>query len=757
MKELQREEGQSVVIIALGLVALLAFMALAVDGGSVYAQRRQVQNAVDAAASAGAERLVRVDPNSGTRATNGQVFAIVRQYLKQNGVNTDGGGNAKNLHVYYVARDSANVNIVDDQDISTIGTGALAPLYIDGNPVVGVHVEVDKDFNSFFASIIGIRTLTVGAPGLSFGAPILTNPTPGPPTTGACCADELFPIAISSGMFNDLNGDGNLDVLFEESSATTEFQLWEKRTGSPVNSYVYVRWKNDSDNATTLTNNMADVSRSGTWYVDEWANTSTMTMSSTGVRTALNNVRAANKAVTIPVYSTLDNGKVKLKGFARFQITGVCQNGNMSGRCDIALSSGLGPYVQGRFEQWSSSRCEGSCDFYGVRTNKPGEPQEMERSLIGVVKIFKQTPLEIPLSQTPVDVIHVLDISGSMKYCIGTTTDCANTNNNQKLKLAKTALITFNNIVSPTLGDRVGLATFPRDQSVSSYSMPCTSGNYSTAMFGQNRQALTGNMGTPVAPYNPSSSLNYLINSLDANSGTPLAGGILIGRQMVGGAGHTPGHQQVMIVASDGIANVRTNGRWTGFTGSTYSAPPCNTDAVQDAVAEANQAKQDVDGNGRSDTIIFTIAIGTDFNADALQAIASEPKNTHFFTVSNAAAMRDIYEQIAERLGTSDCTTTPSEAFAPNAVVRVRNTTTGETFQTTTTSTGFFAFTDISPGTYQFTSVSVTISGFTYDIFTDGVGGPALTQNPTIEVGEAPISYPINLALGTDDFANSCN
>ena len=216
-------------------------------------------------------------------------------------------------------------------------------------------------------------------------------------------------------------------------------------------------------------------------------------------------------------------------------------------------------------------------------------------------------------------------------------------------------------------------------------------------------------------------------------------------------------HQQVLIVASDGIANVRTNGRWTGFTGSTYSAPTCNTDAVQDAIAEANQAKQDLDRNGRSDTIIFTIAIGTDFNADALEAIASEPKNTHFYTISSAAAMAGIYAQIADRLGTADCTTTPSEDFAPNAVVRVRNTTTGWTGQTTTTSTGFFAFTDIEPGTYEITSASVTISGFTYDIFTDGVGGPVLTSNPTIEVGEAPTTYPINLALGTDDFANSCN
>lgn len=749
MKELQREEGQSVVIIALGLVALLAFMALAVDGGNVYAQRRQVQNAVDAAASAGAERLVRVDPSSGTRATNGQIFAVVKKYLRDNGVNPDGGGNARNLHVFYVTRDQANVNTVDNQDITTFATGGLAPLFIDGNPVVGVHVDVEKDFNSFFASIVGIHTLAVGAPGLSYGAPILTNPTPGPPTTGACCADELFPIAINQDMFEDLNGDGNLDVPFEEGAPTQEFTIWQRSTNSP--NFMFVHWKNQSANSTTLTSNMNTVANSGTWYAQEWLPISTATMS---------NVHGTfqgkvGNTYTVPIYDEARNGETEYRivGFARAQIMGVCRPSGS--HCPVANAAS--PYIQVKFEQWASSRCEGSCSFFGVRTNKPGEPQEMERSLVGVVKIFKQTPLEIPLAQTPVDVVHVLDISGSMRYCIGTTTDCQNNNNNQKLKLAKNSLITFNSIVSPTLGDKVGLATFPRDQGTSSYSMPC-GGNYSTYMFGENRKNMSNNLGTPTAPYSPSSSLNYLINSLSANSGTPIAGGLLVGRGMVlNPSFHVPGHQPVIILASDGIANVRTNGRWTGFTGSTYSAPTCNTDAVQDAIAEANLAKQDQDGNGRSDIIIFSIAIGTDFNANALEAIASEPKNSHFYTVSDAAAMQDIYQQIAERLGTADCTTTPSEDFAPNAVVRARNTTTGETFQTTTTSTGFFAFTNVSPGTYEFTSASVTISGFTYDIFTDGVGGPALTSNPTIEVGEAPITYPINLALGTDDFGNSCN
>jgi hypothetical protein len=346
-----------------------------------------------------------------------------------------------------------------------------------------------------------------------------------------------------------------------------------------------------------------------------------------------------------------------------------------------------------------------------------------------------------------------------MQDCIGQpNSSCANSNQNQKLRLAKNALITFNSIVSPTLGDRIGLATFPTTQSTSNYSMPC-GGNYNVLMFGRNGSNgsngnLTSNIGTPVAPYNPSNSMNKIIDGLSANSGTPIAGGMIVGRQIA--AGHAANSQSVIILASDGMANVRTNGRWTGYPGSIYEDLPCNGDAVQDAIAEANLAKQDNNRDGRPDIIVFTIAIGTDFNPYVLEAMASEPASSHFYQISTAAAMRSIYEQIATRLQTGDCTASDHEEFAAGASIRVRNTTTGQVLTTTASSTGYFEFRNITPGTYRFESVSVSVGGMTYDIFTQGVGGPILEQNPTVEVGDAPISYDVSLALETDEFEGSC-
>jgi hypothetical protein len=113
--------------------------------------------------------------------------------------------------------------------------------------------------------------------------------------------------------------------------------------------------------------------------------------------------------------------------------------------------------------------------------------------------------------------------------------------------------------------------------------------------------------------------------------------------------------------------------------------------------------------------------------------------------------MQNIYNQISQTLDEGACTTNAQEVFGAGAFVRVKNLDTNQILQTTATSTGFFQFVDIDPGTYEFLSATVTIGGYTYDIFTDKVGGPPLTSNPTIEVASGVGTYEVDLALKTDD------
>jgi hypothetical protein len=60
---LRKQSGQAVVLVAVAVLVLAAILALALDGGGIYLDKRQLQNAADSAALAGAELLMAVPPS----------------------------------------------------------------------------------------------------------------------------------------------------------------------------------------------------------------------------------------------------------------------------------------------------------------------------------------------------------------------------------------------------------------------------------------------------------------------------------------------------------------------------------------------------------------------------------------------------------------------------------------------------------------------------------------------------------------------
>ncbi len=60
---LRKQSGQAVILVAVAVLVLTAILALALDGGGIYLDRRQIQNAADSAALAEAELLMAVPPN----------------------------------------------------------------------------------------------------------------------------------------------------------------------------------------------------------------------------------------------------------------------------------------------------------------------------------------------------------------------------------------------------------------------------------------------------------------------------------------------------------------------------------------------------------------------------------------------------------------------------------------------------------------------------------------------------------------------
>jgi hypothetical protein len=83
------EYGQVVILLAVGIVGLLGFTALAIDGGLVYSERRHAQNAADTATMAAALAKINNDP---------YWEDVALSVAATNGYNNDGATNVVTVH-----------------------------------------------------------------------------------------------------------------------------------------------------------------------------------------------------------------------------------------------------------------------------------------------------------------------------------------------------------------------------------------------------------------------------------------------------------------------------------------------------------------------------------------------------------------------------------------------------------------------------------------------------------------------------------
>ena len=152
-------QGQTLVLFALSLVVLLAGLAVILDGGRVYTERRITQNAADAAAMAGAAKLVAGDPVGSVDA----VLAAACAAAYANGGFGDGtpgpqcglGGTVVNVHV-------------PGGDGSTT---PLANVYAKFENPGYVQVEITSSFRSFMAGLVGLSDFAASALGVAVNLP----------------------------------------------------------------------------------------------------------------------------------------------------------------------------------------------------------------------------------------------------------------------------------------------------------------------------------------------------------------------------------------------------------------------------------------------------------------------------------------------------------------------------------------------------------------------------------------------------------
>src|SRR5256885_15987294 len=142
----RRGVGQAIVIMALAMVAICGMLALAIDAGRLYFQRRLMQDAVDSGALAGAQSLVGTVANPNGQPNYALYYAMDDTFavFNQNPANNDPNSS------FYTA--PVNRTVTDTQGGYTVT--AVAPSGYNNK-----QVQVTVSFNAVatFVQVLGFR------------------------------------------------------------------------------------------------------------------------------------------------------------------------------------------------------------------------------------------------------------------------------------------------------------------------------------------------------------------------------------------------------------------------------------------------------------------------------------------------------------------------------------------------------------------------------------------------------------------------
>jgi len=149
------ERGQALVIMVFALIGLLAFVALAIDGGNTLTERRRAQNAADAGALAGARTLWLQRAAANEFET--PVLQAINTAAEANGLDDSDGSPGNhvntNVHAFYT----------DRQGNPLAGVGEIGALGVIPPGAEGVRVVAHRDFKAFIAGLIGRPALAADA------------------------------------------------------------------------------------------------------------------------------------------------------------------------------------------------------------------------------------------------------------------------------------------------------------------------------------------------------------------------------------------------------------------------------------------------------------------------------------------------------------------------------------------------------------------------------------------------------------------
>lgn len=158
----QAERGQVIVLFALSLVVLVGMLALILDGGRVYTERRMAQNAADAAATAGAASLNMSNPPASITSSLPAVQAAACKAAAANGF-----GSGKVDSTCGPDGTVVQIHVPGSND----GVGKLPGVLSQFDAQGYVQVTVTSNFRPFVAGIFGYNDFAASALAVAVNIP----------------------------------------------------------------------------------------------------------------------------------------------------------------------------------------------------------------------------------------------------------------------------------------------------------------------------------------------------------------------------------------------------------------------------------------------------------------------------------------------------------------------------------------------------------------------------------------------------------
>jgi Putative Flp pilus-assembly TadE/G-like len=408
-----KARGQSIPLIAIMLVVLFGFAALAMDVGNVYAEQREVVRATNAAALEG---MAAVDAERGDGL---EVYTRVIDSLQSNGIQAShlaDAAQAGDMQVTISFLDAAGQQ-VGGMTCSRATCNATGALWTANRDKISyVKVDVEGQVDTYFARLLGQEDFPVNSVAHA---------------QSGICASGLYPIAVEASLLNTTNYTFNEpDRLYSDDTFT---RLSQKRVllrdDLATGTFGFLRW-NESYGFASESTLVAGLSGDGTadegyteadWPLNagggsavalnetdgyplvpgqmnpnEWIHgADSSLMATSGVQTVIADHIRNRTLVNLPIYSFVTanapNTVYYMRDVQRFLIVG--QGALATGQRYLDLA-----YVS------DGASCAGLAT----------PPVSQTMTLAGDVSIYPHYAQRSETGDPPIQYVVILDVSGSM-------------------------------------------------------------------------------------------------------------------------------------------------------------------------------------------------------------------------------------------------------------------------------------------------------------------------------------------------------